>query len=73
MCVCVCVCAVSTQTVLRDIDSMREEFLTLREQTQRELEETSDLDKAQFLRCELGVINQKLGSLESSSSAYLQR
>lgn len=70
---CTCVCAVSTQTVLRDVDSMREEFLALREQIQRELEETSDLDKAQFLRSELGIINQRLSSLESSSSAYLQR
>ncbi|XP_075901736.1 desmoplakin-B isoform X2 [Nelusetta ayraudi] len=61
------------ETVLRDVDSMREEFLTLREQIQRELEETSDLDKAQFLRCELGIINQRLSGLESSSSAYLQR
>lgn len=47
--------------------------MTLREQIQRELEETSDLDKAQFLRSELAIINQRLSSLESSSSAYLQR
>lgn len=70
---CACSCAVSTQTVQHDVDSMREEFLALREQIQRELEETSDLDKAQFLRSELGIINQRLSSLESGSSAYLHR
>lgn len=56
-----------------DIDSMREEFLHLREQILRELEDMNDPDKAQFLRSELGIINQRLGSLESSASAYLQR
>ncbi|XP_068175112.1 desmoplakin-like isoform X2 [Antennarius striatus] len=61
------------ETVQHDVDSMREEFLRLRERILKELDETSDLDKAQFLRSEIGIINQRLGSLESSSSAYLQR
>uniref|UniRef100_A0A3Q2D803 Desmoplakin b n=1 Tax=Cyprinodon variegatus TaxID=28743 RepID=A0A3Q2D803_CYPVA len=39
----------------------------------QELENMSDQDKAQFLRSEIGVINQRLGSLESSSSAYVLR
>ncbi len=59
--------------VQRDIDSMREQYLRLREQILKELEGMNDSDKAQFLRSELGIINERLGSLESSSSAYLQR
>lgn len=64
---------VSLQTVQYDIDSMREEYLRLRERILKELEGMNDADKAEFLRSEIGVINQRLGSLESSSSAYLQR
>lgn len=56
-----------------DIDSIRAEYLRLKEQILKELEGMNDSDKAQFLRSEIGVINQRLGSLESSSSAYLQR
>lgn len=61
------------QTVQRDVDSMRAEYLLLKERILNELERVNDLDKAQFLRSEIGVINQRLGSLESSSSAYVQR
>ncbi|XP_041862192.1 epiplakin-like [Melanotaenia boesemani] len=61
------------ETVQREIDSMREEYLRLRENILKEVERTNDADKAQFLRSEIGVINQRLGSLESSSSAYVQR
>lgn len=45
----------------------------MRERIFKELEGMSDSDKAQFLRSEVGVINDRLGSLESSSSAYVQR
>uniref|UniRef100_A0A3B4HAE4 Desmoplakin-like n=1 Tax=Pundamilia nyererei TaxID=303518 RepID=A0A3B4HAE4_9CICH len=61
------------ETVQRDVDSMRAEYLLLKERILNELESVNDLDKAQFLRSEIGVINQRLGSLESSSSAYVQR
>ncbi|XP_044056975.1 desmoplakin-like isoform X2 [Siniperca chuatsi] len=61
------------ETVQRDVDSMREEYLRLRERILKELEGMNDSDKSQFLRSEVEVINQRLGSLESSSSAYLQR
>nr|XP_046248699.1 desmoplakin-like isoform X2 [Scatophagus argus] len=61
------------ETVQHDVDSLREEYLRLRERILKELEEMNDSDKAQFLRSEVGIINQRLGSLESSSSAYLQR
>lgn len=57
----------------RDVDSMREEYLRLREHILKELEGMNDSDKAQFLRSEVGIINERLGSLEGSSSAYLQR
>lgn len=61
------------QTVQSDVDSMRAEYLLLKERILNELESVNDSDKAQFLRSEIGVINQRLGSLESSSSAYVQR
>lgn len=61
------------QTVQRDVDSMRAEYLLLKERILNELESVNDSDKAQFLRSEIGVINQRLASLESSSSAYVQR
>ncbi|KAI3368456.1 hypothetical protein L3Q82_025467, partial [Scortum barcoo] len=61
------------ETVQHDIDLMREEYLRLRECILKELEGMNDSDKAQFLRSEVEVINQRLGSLESSSSAYLER
>lgn len=52
---------------------MREEYLRLRECITKELEDMSDPDKAQFLRSEITIINQRLAGLEGSSSAYLQR
>uniref|UniRef100_I3JGQ8 Desmoplakin b n=1 Tax=Oreochromis niloticus TaxID=8128 RepID=I3JGQ8_ORENI len=61
------------ETVQRDVDSMRAEYLLLKERILNELESVNDSDRAQFLRSEIGVINQKLGSLESSSSACVQR
>ncbi|XP_034738397.1 desmoplakin-like isoform X4 [Etheostoma cragini] len=61
------------ETVQRDIHSMREEYLRLRASISKELEGMSDSDKAEFLRSEIRVIDQRLDSLESSSSAYLQR
>ncbi|XP_023128065.2 plectin isoform X2 [Amphiprion ocellaris] len=64
---------IQLETVQRDVDAMRDEYLSLRERILRELEGMNDSDKAQFLRSEIGVINQRLGSLECSSSAYVQR
>ncbi|KAK9519723.1 hypothetical protein VZT92_022433 [Zoarces viviparus] len=61
------------ETVQRDVQSMHAEYLRLKERILMELEGMNDSDKAQFLRSEIGVIDQRLGSLESSSSAYLQR
>lgn len=61
------------QSVLHDIDTMREDYLHLKEHIMKELEDTSDPDKAQFLRSEIPIINHRLASLEGSSSAHLQR
>ncbi|XP_060890230.1 desmoplakin-B isoform X2 [Labrus mixtus] len=61
------------EMVQRDVDSMRDEFLRLRERITKELEGMNDADKAQFLRSEIGIIDQRLASLDSSSTAYLQR
>uniref|UniRef100_A0A3Q3KR61 Desmoplakin b n=1 Tax=Monopterus albus TaxID=43700 RepID=A0A3Q3KR61_MONAL len=61
------------KTVQHDIDSMREEYLRLRDHILKELESMNDPDKAEFLRNEIELINQRLETLESISSAYLQR
>ncbi|XP_034387214.1 desmoplakin-like isoform X2 [Cyclopterus lumpus] len=61
------------ETVQYDVQSLHAEYLRLRERILKELETMNDSDKAQFLRSEIGVIDQRLGSLESSSSAYMQR
>ncbi|KAM9848762.1 desmoplakin-B [Aulostomus maculatus] len=61
------------ESVQRDVDLIRDEYLSLQERIMKELEGMADADKAQFLRSELGIINQRLSSLESCSSAYLQR
>ncbi|XP_074523940.1 desmoplakin-A-like [Halichoeres trimaculatus] len=57
----------------KDVDMMREEYLRLKDRIMKELEGMKDSDKAQFLRSEIGVIDQRLNSLEGSSSAYMQR
>ncbi|XP_015227441.1 PREDICTED: desmoplakin-like [Cyprinodon variegatus] len=64
---------IQLESVQDDVDSMRDAYMRLRERILQELENMSDQDKAQFLRSEIGVINQRLGSLESSSSAYVLR
>ena len=61
------------KAVQRDIESSRAEYLRLKERIQKELEDMSDADKAQFLRSELSLVNQRLGTLEGWSAAYLQR
>ncbi|XP_061594907.1 epiplakin-like [Cololabis saira] len=64
---------IQLESVVRDIDLLREEYLHLRESVLKDLGDIKDSDKAQFLRSEIGVINQRLSSLENSSSAYIQR
>ncbi|XP_042369598.1 desmoplakin-like isoform X2 [Plectropomus leopardus] len=61
------------EMVQHDVESMREEFSRLEERILKELAGITDADKAKFLRNELRVINERLSSLDSSSSAYLQR
>lgn len=56
-----------------DINSVRQDYLRLNEVIKKELEGMNDADKAQFLRSESEIIGQKLSSLDSSSSSYLQR
>ncbi|XP_061739744.1 desmoplakin-A-like isoform X2 [Nerophis ophidion] len=64
---------IQLEDLQHDVSLIREEYLRLREHIMKELESMSDSDKAAFLQSELGVINQRLNSLESSSSAYFQR
>lgn len=66
-----CVCF--PQSVQRDVDSIREEYLRLKERVLKELENMTDSDKATFLHSQLGLINERLGSLDECSAAYLQR
>uniref|UniRef100_A0A673W033 Desmoplakin n=1 Tax=Salmo trutta TaxID=8032 RepID=A0A673W033_SALTR len=66
-----CVCF--PQSIQRDVDSIREEYLRLKERVLKELENMTDSDKATFLHSQLGLINERLGSLDECSAAYLQR
>uniref|UniRef100_A0A8C7HVN1 Desmoplakin n=1 Tax=Oncorhynchus kisutch TaxID=8019 RepID=A0A8C7HVN1_ONCKI len=66
-----CVCF--PQSVQRDVDSIREEYLRLNERVLKELENMTDSDKATFLHSQLGLINERLGSLNECFAAYLQR
>nr|XP_023853771.1 desmoplakin [Salvelinus alpinus] len=61
------------ESVQRDVDSIREEYLRLKERVLKELENMTDSDKATFLHSQLGLINERLGSLDECSAAYLQR
>lgn len=68
----ICVHA-ALQSLQCDATSLREEYLTLKLRILKELQDMNDGDKSQFLSSELGIIDQRLNRLESSSSAYLQR
>ncbi|XP_051768736.1 desmoplakin-A isoform X1 [Ctenopharyngodon idella] len=61
------------QGVHRDLDSIRDEYLHLREKILRELDGSTNPEQTQYLRSELDIINQKLGSLQGLSTAYIQR
>lgn len=60
------------QGVHHDLDAIRDEYLRLREKILHQLQ-GADPEQAQYLRSELDIINQKLGSLQGFSAAYLQR
>ncbi|XP_017579264.1 desmoplakin isoform X3 [Pygocentrus nattereri] len=62
-----------TQAVQKDMESLRGEFLSLKEQVLKELEDMKDTDKAQFLRSQLNLINQRLDRLDSHTGTYLLR
>ncbi|XP_073729089.1 desmoplakin-A isoform X2 [Misgurnus anguillicaudatus] len=64
---------VRLQGVHRDLDTIRDEYLRLREKILRELEGSTNAEQTRFLRTELDHINQKLGNLQSFSAAYIQR
>nr|XP_057929424.1 desmoplakin-A-like [Doryrhamphus excisus] len=61
------------ENIQHDVNLIQEEYLKLKKRIMKEMESMSDKDKAWFLQSELGVINQRLSILESSSSAYLKR
>ncbi|XP_072535471.1 desmoplakin-B isoform X2 [Salminus brasiliensis] len=62
-----------TQAVQKDVETLRAQFLKLKEQVQGELEDMTDTDKAQFLRSQLDLINQRLDRLGSHTNTYLLR
>ncbi|KAJ8336836.1 hypothetical protein SKAU_G00380560 [Synaphobranchus kaupii] len=57
----------------RDVDLIHDEYVRLREKIMIQLQGMKDMDKAKFLRSELDLINQKIGSLEGFSSSYVRR
>ncbi|XP_061086337.1 desmoplakin-A-like [Conger conger] len=54
-------------------DTIRDEYMGLREKILIQLDGMKDTDKAKFLRSELNLINQKIESLEGFSSSYIER
>ncbi|XP_064791863.1 desmoplakin-A-like isoform X3 [Oncorhynchus masou masou] len=64
---------IQLESVQRDVNSIREESQRLNEHVLKELESMTDSDKATFLRSQLSLINERLGSLDGCSTAYLQR
>ncbi|XP_054645196.1 desmoplakin-A [Dunckerocampus dactyliophorus] len=61
------------ESIQYDVNLIQEEYLKLKERIMKEMESMNDKDKAWFLQSELGLINQRLSILESTSSAYLKR
>ncbi|XP_051554187.1 desmoplakin-like isoform X1 [Myxocyprinus asiaticus] len=61
------------QSVHRDLDTILDEYLHLREKILRELEGSTNAEQTKFLRTELDYVSQKLGSLQGFSDAYIQR
>ncbi|RXN14292.1 desmoplakin-like protein [Labeo rohita] len=61
------------QGVHHDLDTIRDDYLRLREKILRELEGSTNAEQTRYLRSELDHINQKLGSLQGFSAAYIQR
>uniref|UniRef100_A0A8C7MNG6 Desmoplakin n=1 Tax=Oncorhynchus kisutch TaxID=8019 RepID=A0A8C7MNG6_ONCKI len=66
-------CGLRISQLERDVNSIREEYQRLNEHVLKELEGMTDSDKATFLRSQLSLINERLGSLDGCSTAYLQR
>ncbi|XP_027032923.2 desmoplakin isoform X2 [Tachysurus fulvidraco] len=62
-----------TQAVVKEVESLREEFQSLKEQTLTELVGMKDTDKAQYIQSQLDLISQRLDRLGSHSPAYLLR
>ncbi|XP_061111873.1 desmoplakin-A-like [Conger conger] len=62
---------VQLEGINQDLDTIREEYVKLREKIQ--LDGMKDTDMAEFLRSELDLINQKIVSLEGISSSYIER
>ncbi|XP_062386333.1 desmoplakin-A isoform X2 [Sardina pilchardus] len=60
------------QGVHQDLDAVRDEYLRLREKIMHQLQ-GADPEQAKYLRSQLDIINQKLGSLQGFSAAYQQR
>uniref|UniRef100_A0A3B3BD64 Desmoplakin a n=1 Tax=Oryzias melastigma TaxID=30732 RepID=A0A3B3BD64_ORYME len=58
----------------QDLESIHDEYLRLRELISKQLKGLpADSDQAKFLRSELGIINQKIGILQSLYPIYFQR
>ncbi|KAG5275625.1 hypothetical protein AALO_G00122480 [Alosa alosa] len=61
------------QGVQREVDGVRAEYERLKQLILQQLQGITDKDKVQFLRSELGHINQRISLLEGFSRAYFDR
>ncbi|KAG9282548.1 desmoplakin-like [Astyanax mexicanus] len=62
-----------TQAGQKDLETLKEQFLKLKEQVQGELEYIKDTDKAHFLRSQLDFLSQRLDRLGFHANIYILR
>ncbi|XP_067274393.1 desmoplakin-B isoform X1 [Pseudorasbora parva] len=63
----------STQVFQKDVQTLKGDFLSLRDSVQTELKDAKDTDKAKYLRSQLDIINQRILNLEKYTASHLQR
>ncbi|XP_077573490.1 desmoplakin-B isoform X2 [Stigmatopora nigra] len=61
------------ESVQLELNVIKEEYTIMRKNIMKMLERMKDSDKAQFLRNELGVLIERLNSLESNSTTNIKR
>ncbi|CAL8279824.1 unnamed protein product [Lota lota] len=62
------------QVVSKDLDSLRDEYIRLRERIQKQLDGIpADSEQAKYLRSQLEYINLRIGDMQGLNNAYFNR